>query len=63
MSGMLLLLVVVFLDMKKTLAASKVTRAIPSHAAGVEVNDTDGKSSLTHVSRMTLVSFILAICW
>ena len=50
----MLLLLAGFLDMKKTLAANRATRAIPSHAAGA-----GDRPTLSHVSMMTVVSF----CW
>lgn len=48
----MLLLLVGFVDMKKTLAASRATRAIPSHAAGV-----GNRPTLSHVFMMILVLF------
>ena len=53
MSGKLLLLLLVFLEMTKTLAASRATRVVPSHAAGVKK-----PSFFRHVSITTLVLFV-----
>lgn len=53
MSGKLLLLLLVFLEMTKTLAASRATSVVPSHAAGVKK-----ASFFCHVSIRTLVLLV-----
>ena len=55
---LLLLLLLAFLDMKKTHVASRVTRVVPSHAVGMDGVLFCHVSMTTPASKSTLVSFV-----
>ena len=61
MSGMVLLvllLLLAFLDMKKTHVASRATSVVPSHAVGMDGAFFCHVSMTTPASKSTLVSFV-----